>query len=105
MATSISSVQVSLRDKTIDVAIGGPYANYNWELVYHIPVMIAVHLSNNQRFAEAQKWFHLVFDPTSTDTTAPPPMTFWKSLAFPNKPPTFDINTLLRPLTTPTNTA
>ena len=32
--------------------------------------MIAVHLRNNQRFAEAQKWFHLVFDPTSTDSRA-----------------------------------
>ena len=63
---------VTLEDRTIDVSIGGPYANYNWELLYHIPVMIAVHLSSNQRFAEAQQWFHLVFDPTSTDTSVPP---------------------------------
>ncbi len=62
-------VTVTMPDAGIDVVDRGPYANYNWELLYHIPVMIAVHLSNNQRFAEAQKWFHLVFDPTSTDTT------------------------------------
>ena len=37
-----------------------------------------------QRFAEAQKWFHLVFDPTSTDTTVPPPERFWKSFVFRN---------------------
>ena len=60
-----ATVSVTLEDQDIDVSIGGPYANYNWELLYHIPVMIAVHLSNNQRFAEAQKWFHLVFDPTT----------------------------------------
>ena len=61
------TVSVTLEDpRVIDVSIGGPYANYNWELLYHIPVMVAVHLSNNQRFAEAQNWFHLVFDPTST---------------------------------------
>ena len=43
----------------------GPYANYNWELFFHIPLTIAVHLSKNQRFAEAQRWFHYIFDPTS----------------------------------------
>jgi hypothetical protein len=63
----------------VDVWPGKPYANYNWELLYHIPVMIAVHLSNNQYFAEAQKWFHLVFDPTTTDTTRPIPDRYWKS--------------------------
>ena len=76
------TVSVDLEPGVIDVSIGGPYANYNWELLYHIPVMVAVHLSNNQRFAEAQKWFHLVFDPTSTDTSVPPPQRFWKSFVF-----------------------
>ena len=65
----------------VDVWPGKPYANYNWELLYHIPVMIAVHLSNNQYFAEAQKWFHLVFDPTTTDTR-PIPDRYWKSFVF-----------------------
>ena len=46
-------------------ASGPDTACYNWELLYSAPVTIAVHLSNNQRFAEAQKWFHLVFDPPS----------------------------------------
>ena len=80
--------------RSIDVS-AGPYANYNWELLYHIPVMIAVHLSNNQRFAEAQEWFHLVFDPTSTDTSVPPPMRYWKCLAFRNNHRSSIINSLL----------
>lgn len=92
---------VTLEDQTIDVSIGGPYANYNWELLYHIPVMIAVHLSNNQRFAEAQRWFHLVFDPTSTDTSVPPPQRFWKSNAFRGADGISDINTLVSLLSTP----
>jgi hypothetical protein len=66
----------------IDTQIGGAYANYNWELLYHIPVMVAVHLSNNQYFADAERWFHLVFDPTSTDTTRPIPDRYWKSFVF-----------------------
>jgi hypothetical protein len=99
--TDTSSVNVALQDRVIDVQVGGPYANYNWELLYHIPVMIAVHLSSNQRFAEAQKWFHLVFDPTSTDTSVPPPQRFWKSFVFRNGGAVQDINTLLQLLSTP----
>ncbi len=68
--------------KTIDVALIHPYANYNWELFYHIPVMVAVHLSKNQRFAEAQKWFHYVFNPLSTDLTTVAPERYWNFLAF-----------------------
>jgi Tc toxin complex TcA C-terminal TcB-binding domain len=101
--TALNSLtsSVTLEAENIDVSIGGPYANYNWELLYHIPVMIAVHLSNNQRFAEAQTWFHLVFDPTSTDTSVPPPERFWKSFAFRNDNPILDINTLVSLLSTP----
>ena len=42
-----------------------------------------MHLSKNQRFAEAQRWFHYVFDPTSTDPTSPAPQRFWKFLRVP----------------------
>jgi hypothetical protein len=94
---------ITLRDREIDVTLGGPYANYNWELVYHIPVMIAVHLSNNQRFAEAQKWFHLVFDPTTTDTSTPPPERFWRCFAFHNNNPIRNIDALLALLSTTEN--
>src|SRR5882672_5614579 len=55
--------------KEIDVSDDGAYSIYNWELMYHAPMAIATHLSNNQRFAEAQRWFHYIFDPTSNDTT------------------------------------
>lgn len=66
----------------IDVSDDGPYAIYNWELFFHAPVLIAVHLSKIQRFEEAQRWFHYVFDPTSTDTSIDPPQRFWKFLRF-----------------------
>jgi len=95
------SVNVNPNPRNIDVTIGGPYANYNWELVYHIPVMIAVHLSNSQRFNEAQKWFHMVFDPTSTDTSVPPPMRYWKCLPFRNNQAILNISSLLELLSTP----
>lgn len=75
-------VKVEYFDKEIDVAVGGPYANYNWELLFHIPLTIAVHLSKNQRFAEAQRWFHYIFDPTANDTTIEVPQRFWNFIAF-----------------------
>jgi hypothetical protein len=68
--------------KEIDVSVSGPYANYNWELFFHIPLTIAVHLSKNQRFAEAQRWFHFIFDPTCNDTSILPLQRYWKFLAF-----------------------
>lgn len=92
-------VSVTLEDKVIDTSIGGPYANYNWELLYHIPVMVAVHLSNNQRFAEAQKWFHLVFDPTAK--VGPAPERFWRSFVFHGGSGIASIATLLELMSTP----
>lgn len=75
-------VEVQYYPKEIDVSEHGPYANYNWEMFFHIPLTVAVHLSKAQRFAEAQRWFHYIFDPTSTDKSVPTPQRFWKFLAF-----------------------
>lgn len=66
----------------IDVADGGPYSLYNWELLFHAPVLIATHLSKNQRFEDAQRWFHFVFDPMSDEFDVPVPQRFWKFLRF-----------------------
>lgn len=65
----------------IDFSVSGAYAMYNWELFYHIPMTIAIHLSQNQRFEAAQKWFHYVFDPTD-DSDGPTPERFWKLRPF-----------------------
>jgi Tc toxin complex TcA C-terminal TcB-binding domain len=80
-------VDVQLPPGLVDVHPTGPYAVYNWELSHHIPIMIAVHHSQNQRFAEAQSWFHLVFDPTFTDSNSPDGSRYpyWKFLGF--RPP------------------
>ena len=80
--SNLASVSVTLEPRAVDVAVGGPYAGYNWELLYHLPIAVAVHLCNNQRFAEAQKWFHLVFDPTNSDLSVPAPQRFWTSFVF-----------------------
>jgi hypothetical protein len=57
----------------IDFEFAAAYSQYNWELFFHAPLLIADRLKQNQRFAEAQRWFHYIFDPTigqeSSDTS------------------------------------
>ncbi|MBK6612849.1 MAG: insecticidal toxin protein [Ottowia sp.] len=65
----------------LDFSAGGAYAVYNWELFFHIPLTVAMHLSKNQCFAEAQRWFHYLFDPTD-DSDGPSPERFWKVRPF-----------------------
>ncbi len=96
-----ATVNLAYYPKAIDLDHQLPYANYNWELLYHIPVAIAVHLTQNQRFAEAQKWFHYVFDPTSKDTSVPAPARFWKFLYFRQNSASLDLAELLTLLSTP----
>ncbi|CUQ67091.1 Tc toxin subunit A-related protein [Candidatus Nitrospira inopinata] len=58
-----SVVQPYPKDE-IDFSHGGAYSLYNWELFFHAPLLIADRLGRNQRFEEAMRWFHYIFDPT-----------------------------------------
>jgi hypothetical protein len=95
------SIHVTSYPKAIDLDGSLPYANYNMELVYHIPVAVAVYLSQHGRFAEAQKWFHYVFDPTSKDMLVAPPARYWKCLYFRNNPVAASLTDLLTLMSTP----
>ncbi|MGC1121819.1 MAG: neuraminidase-like domain-containing protein [Candidatus Methanofastidiosia archaeon] len=66
-----------------DFSPDGSYSLYNCELFFHAPFLIADHLSNNQRFAEAQKWYHYIFDPTDVSDDSYPAR-FWKIKPFYN---------------------
>jgi len=44
--------------------VGDAYAQYNWELFFHVPFLVACQLNQAQRFDEAQRWFHYIFNPT-----------------------------------------
>lgn len=76
-----SLVQQPYPVKDLDFTSSGAYAVYNWELFFHAPFTIAVHLSKNGRYAEAQHWFHYLFDPTD-DSDGPAPERFWKVRPF-----------------------
>jgi len=49
-----------------EVNFNGPLGAYFREIFFHIPVLIANHLNSQQKFEEAQKWYHYVFDPTAS---------------------------------------
>jgi hypothetical protein len=65
----------------VDFQSGGAYDLYNWELFFHIPLLIATHLSNDQRFEDAQRWFHYVFNPTSV-ANGDIPQCYWNTKPF-----------------------
>jgi hypothetical protein len=67
--------------KDLDFSSNGAYAVYNWEMFFHAPLLIAMGLSKNHQFADAQRWFHYIFDPhdVSQDAT---PQRFWRVRPF-----------------------
>lgn len=68
----------------VDFSQDGAYASYNWEIFFHVPLMIATQLMNNQRFEEAMRWFHYIFDPTNTEVSATntAPQKYWVTKPF-----------------------
>ena len=71
----------SERDKlTYDSRL--PYAVYNWEVFFHAPMLIADQLTKHHKFAEAEQWLRVVFDPTRY--SAQNPMAIIVFSAFPD---------------------
>lgn len=66
----------------VDFDFRGAYSLYNWELFFHIPLLLATRLSQNQRFEEAMHWFHYIFDPTAGSPADPVPQRYWNVLPF-----------------------
>ncbi|MEO8023312.1 neuraminidase-like domain-containing protein [Polaromonas sp.] len=60
-----------------DFSATGAYGLYNWEVFFHIPLLLADRLSKNRRFEDAQQWFHAIFDPTDV-SPHPAPQKFWR---------------------------
>ncbi|GAB3232092.1 hypothetical protein GCM10027447_27590 [Glycomyces halotolerans] len=65
----------------VDFTRSGAYSIYNWEVFFHLPMLIASKLGTEQRHEEAMSWFHRVFDPTSTDG-ADAPQRYWVTRPF-----------------------
>lgn len=78
---NMDAVHGDLPKETLDFDRSGPYSDYNWELFFHAPLLGADRLSTNQRFADAQKWLHRIFDPTDR-SDLPAPQRYWRTQPF-----------------------
>lgn len=41
----------------------GSYGLYFWEIFFHTPLLVAEHLTSNQRFADAKRWYEYIYNP------------------------------------------
>jgi hypothetical protein len=48
---------------TVEFGYGTPFGVYNWELFFHVPMLIASRLTQDLRFEDALAWYQCVFDP------------------------------------------
>ncbi|PHN01147.1 Tc toxin subunit A-related protein [Flavilitoribacter nigricans] len=94
------AITVKYFDKKIDFDVQGPYSIYNTELFYHIPLAIAVQLTKNQRFQDAQRWFHFIFNPLTNEKEHKdhPTHRYWKYLPFREGTSASSITSLLEDL-------
>ncbi|MDO3641762.1 neuraminidase-like domain-containing protein [Mucilaginibacter sp. L3T2-6] len=65
----------------VDFSPQAGYGLYNWELFYHVPLMIAERLSQNQQFDDADRWYRYIFNPLDTSDNAAPNK-FWNTKPF-----------------------
>jgi Tc toxin complex TcA C-terminal TcB-binding domain/Neuraminidase-like domain/PA14 domain/Salmonella virulence plasmid 28.1kDa A protein len=75
----------------VDFSPTGAYSIYNWELFFHMPVLIATQLDQNQQFDDAETWWRYIFNPT-TNSTDPIPQRFWQFLPFYQSSPSDSVN-------------
>jgi hypothetical protein len=77
---------------TVEFGYGTSFGIYNWELFFHVPMLIAGRLSQDLKFGDAMRWYHSVFDPKqelnkyeltrSWVPTLPPGCRYWNFLPF-----------------------
>lgn len=65
----------------IDFSSDGSYSGYNWELFFHVPLLLATRLTQNQKFEEALDWFHYMFNPTGA-LEGDAPQKYWVTKPF-----------------------
>ena len=98
-------VQTPFPRQNVDFDEYGAYALYNYELFFHAPLFLATRLSKNGQYAEALRWFHFIFDPTTNATPDPanPNARYWQVLPF-KTAPTSSIEDFFRSLAPSTAT-
>lgn len=82
---SSPSLTSNRSDDVID--FDGAYGLYYWEIFFHLPFLVANRLNANQNFADAQRWYHYIFNPTAPgrgNGAAANSNRYWQYLPFQN---------------------
>lgn len=79
---TVIKVNGKFPEEGFDFDLESPFSIYNWEVFFHAPMAIADRLSQNQKFEDAQKWYHYVFDPTVSAEQDDTIKRFWKFRPF-----------------------
>ena len=70
--------------KVDELDFEGPYGVYYREIFFHTPFLIADHLNSQGKYADAQNWYHYIFNPfaKATGTESRPQDRNWRYLEF-----------------------
>ena len=61
-----------------DFSAEGSYSQYNWEVFFHAPLMIANRLRSEGRYEAADRWYRFIFDPLhGEEESITGPERFW----------------------------
>lgn len=73
MESSIT-LHSGVEDKVISDKIDwkGAYGTYYREIFFHIPFLLANHLNSQGKYADAQRWYHYIFNPGANEVIAFP---------------------------------
>lgn len=85
LGPSANIVQPNAKDGA-QIDFDGLYAEYNWELFFHIPITIASSFWINAMYEESKEWFHYVFNPTKAPGSEEE-KTYWNFYPFVNAGP------------------
>lgn len=74
---STDMVAKPLPRQGVDFSYCGAMSEYNFELFLEVPLLVAIRLSQSQKFEAARKWFHRIFNPLDR-SPLPAPQRFWQ---------------------------
>jgi hypothetical protein len=71
-------------EEAIEFESAAAYGLYNWEVFFHAPMVLADQLRAGQKFMEAQRYLHFIFNPMTTEKPdlERPRARYWVTKAF-----------------------
>jgi len=65
----LSALPAGLPEEVFEFGADQAYGVYNWELFFHMPLLVATRFRELGRFEEAIRWLQVVFDPSDNSGT------------------------------------